>query len=87
MGAIAAIAGLLSIVFYIALIVGTIMLVVHGFKKDTTWGLINLLVPFGLVVFMFKFPDEAQPGRKITLIGLIGAIVCFGITILSASSM
>ena len=25
--------------------VGSIMLIVHGFNKDTTWGLINLLVP------------------------------------------
>ena len=50
----------------IGLFVGTIMLIVHGFKKDTTWGLINLLVPFGMFVFMFKYPDEAQPGKKIT---------------------
>ena len=52
----------------IGLFVGTIMLIVHGFKKDTTWGLINLLVPFGMFVFMFKYPDEAQPGKKITII-------------------
>ena len=55
----------------IGLFVGTIMLIVHGFKKDTTWGLINLLVPFGMFVFMFKYPDEAQPGKKTTITSLL----------------
>ena len=60
--------------------VGSIMLIVHGFNKDTTWGLINLLVPFGMFVFMFKYPDEAEPGRKITLISLIGLIATIALT-------
>ena len=51
--------------------VGSIMLIVHGFKKDTSWGLINLLVPFGMFVFMFKYPDEAQPGKKTTITSLL----------------
>ena len=64
----------------IGLVVGSILLVVHGFKKDTTWGVINLLVPFGAIVFMFKYPDEAEPGRKITLISLIGLIATIALT-------
>ena len=81
---IALVAGILSLIFYIVFFVGAIMLIVHGFKKDTTWGLINLLVPFGFFVFMF---EEAQPGRKVTLIGLIGSIVCLVLTILTAPAM
>jgi len=64
----------------IGLVVGSILLIVHGFKKDTTWGVINLLVPFGAIVFMFKYPDEAEPGRKITLISLIGLIATIALT-------
>ena len=55
----------------IGVCVGSIMLIVNGFKKDTTWGLINLLVPFGMFVFMFKYPDEAQPGKKTTITSLL----------------
>ncbi len=64
----------------IGLVVGSILLIVHGFKKDTTWGVINLLVPFGAIVFMFKYPDEAEPERKITLISLIGLIATIALT-------
>ena len=74
---IAGIAAFLIVVFYIMLLVGQIMLICHGFKKDTTWGVCNLLVPFASLVFMFKFwKDEAQPGGKVTLIAIVGIIVC-----------
>jgi len=84
---IALVSGILSLIFYIVFFVGAIMLIVHGFKKDTTWGIINLLVPFGFFVFMFKYPEEAQPGRKVTLIGLVGSIACLILTILTAPAM
>ena len=51
--------------------VGSIMLIVHGFKKDTTCGLIDLLVPFWMFVFMFKYADEALPGKKTTITSLM----------------
>ena len=87
MVALAAIAGFLTIAFYIALFVGQIMLIVSGFKKDTTWGVCNLLVPFASLVFMIKFwKDEAQPGGKVVLISLIGTIVCVIISLVAASS-
>jgi hypothetical protein len=71
----------------IGLFVGTIMLIVHGFKKDTTWGLINLLVPFGMFVFMFKYPDEAQPGKKITIISLLLLIASMAVSLAIGSAL
>ena len=81
---IAGIAAFLIIAFYIMLLVGQIMLICHGFKKDTTWGVCNLLVPFASLVFMFKFwKDEAQPGGKVTLIAIVGIIVCIVIALVA----
>ena len=81
---IAGIAAFLIVVFYIMLLVGQIMLICHGFKKDTTWGVCNLLVPFASLVFMFKFwKDEAQPGGKVTLIAIVGIIVCIVIALVA----
>ena len=71
----------------IGVFVGTIMLIVHGFKKDTTWGLINLLVPFGMFVFMFKYPDEAQPGKKITIISLLLLIASMAVSLAIGSAL
>ena len=71
----------------IGLVVGSILLIVHGFKKDTTWGVINLLVPFGAIVFMFKYPDEAEPGRKITIISFLGLIAGLAISVAIGSAM
>jgi len=71
----------------IGVFVGTIMLIVHGFKKDTTWGLINLLVPFGMFVFMFKYPDEAQPGKKITIISILLLIASMAVSLAIGSAL
>lgn len=85
---------LLGIVFLLVIIgsgigvtVGSIMLIVHGFKKDTTWGLINLLVPFGMFVFMFKYPDEAQPGKKITITSLLLFIASMAVSLAIGSTL
>ena len=71
----------------IGLAVGSILLIVHGFKKDTTWGVINLLVPFGAIVFMFKYADEAEPGRKVTLISLMVLIASLAISVAIGSTI
>ena len=84
---IAGIAAFLIVAFYIMLLVGQIMLICHGFKKDTTWGVCNLLVPFASLVFMFKFwKDEAQPGGKVTLIAIVGVIVCLVIALVAGGA-
>ena len=84
---IAGIAAFLIIAFYIMLLVGQIMLICHGFKKDTTWGVCNLLVPFASLVFMFKFwKDGAQPGGKVTLIAIVGVIVCLVIALVAGGA-
>tara|TARA_B100001029_G_C14989447_1_gene411113 strand:- start:697 stop:966 length:270 start_codon:yes stop_codon:yes gene_type:complete len=71
----------------IGVCVGSIMLIVHGFKKDTSWGLINLLVPFGMFVFMFKYPDEAQPGKKITITSLLLLIATLAVSVAIGSAL
>ncbi|MBA4717215.1 MAG: hypothetical protein ACJ0IZ_03870 [Verrucomicrobiales bacterium] len=87
MEALLGITAFLLLPFSIGACVGSIMLIVHGFKKDTTWGILNLLVPFAAIVFMFKYPEEAQPGRKITLISLVGLLVCFLVGLLGVASV
>ena len=56
---------ILSLVFSILLLVSGIMLIVKGFNQSTGWGLINLLVPFGIFFFMAKFWDDAKGPAKI----------------------
>ena len=70
-----AVAGILSFVCSLLLFVSGIMLIVKGFKQSTGWGLINLLVPFGIFVFMAKFWDDAKGPSKLFIIGLIGYVV------------
>ena len=67
---------ILSLVFSILLFVSGIMLIVKGFKQSTGWGLINLLVPFGIFFYMAKFWDDAKGPAKLFLLGFIGYIVC-----------
>lgn len=67
---------ILSLVFSILLFVSGIMLIVKGFKQSTGWGLINLLVPFGIFFFMAKFWDDAKGPAKLFIIALIGYAVC-----------
>ena len=67
---------ILSLVFSILLFVSGIMLIVKGFKQSTGWGLINLLVPFGIFFFMAKFWDDAKGPAKLFILGFIGYIVC-----------
>ena len=71
-----AIAGILSFVSGLLLLVSGIMLIVKGFKQSTGWGLINLLVPFGIFFFMAKFWDDAKGPAKLFIIGFIGYVVC-----------
>ena len=67
---------ILSLVFSILFLVSGIMLIVKGFNQSTGWGLINLLVPFGIFFFMAKFWDDAKGPAKLFLLGFIGYIVC-----------
>jgi len=44
----------LSVVCWFVATILHIVMLVHGFKTSTKWGLICLLVPFGSLVFAFK---------------------------------
>lgn len=37
-----------------------VWLLVIAFKESTVWGLVCLLIPFAMLVFVFKFWDEAK---------------------------
>ena len=66
--------------WFVATVLHIVMLV-HGFKTSTKWGLICLLVPFGSLVFAFK--QFGGGGRRIAafafLLAIIGGGVCAGV--------
>ena len=76
-----AIAGILYVVCSILCLVSGIMLIVKGFKQSTGWGLINLLVPFGVFFYMAKFWDDAKGAAKLFIISFIGYVVCVVLTL------
>ncbi len=57
--------------------VGGILFLVRAFKVSVVWGLVCLLVPFGSVIFLFKYFDEAATPFVIQLFGLAVALVPF----------
>ena len=81
-----AIAGILYVVCSILCLVSGIMLIVKGFKQSTGWGLINLLVPFGVFFYMSKFWDDAKGAAKLFFISIIGYVVCFLLTLVGAGA-
>ena len=81
-----AIAGILYVVCSILCLVSGIMLIVKGFKQSTGWGLINLLVPFGVFFYMAKFWDDAKGAAQLFIISLIGYVVAFLLALVGAGA-
>ncbi len=70
---------LLYVVGAIFSLIFTIIILIQAFKTSVGWGLVALLVPFGILVYIFKFWDQTKgPFFKI-LIGvammILGALV------------
>lgn len=65
-----AIGGLLSLV-------GGVMLVVAAFRVSAMWGLIVLLVPFGALVFVVMYWEDAKRGFFVGLAGTGAAAIAF----------
>jgi hypothetical protein len=59
-----------SVVFIVICVVLQIVLIVQGFKVSVKWGFINLLVPFGSLVFAF-----AKSGRRALAVVFLVSIV------------
>ena len=54
-------------------IMGAIWLIIEAFRTSNDWGLVSLLVPFGVVVFAVKKWDRA----KAPTLMLLAGIICF----------
>lgn len=52
-------------------LVGAVMLIVAGFRESLPWGLVVTFVPFGVLVFAFKFWPQAKRGFLISLAGTV----------------
>ena len=57
-----AVGGIISAVF-------GILLLIQAFKESVVWGLVYLLVPFGALVYVVKFWDQAEDLFLKSLIG------------------
>jgi FtsH-binding integral membrane protein len=68
---------IVSVVCWLVATVLHIVMLVHGFKTSTKWGLICLLVPFGSLVFAFK--RFGGGGRRIAAFVFLAAMVAGGI--------
>ncbi len=72
---------LLSVVCWFFATVLHLVMLVHGFKTSTKWGLICLLVPLGSLVFAFK--RFGVGGRRIAafvfLLAIVSGGVCAGV--------
>jgi hypothetical protein len=55
----------------LVILVGSIMLVVAGFRTSVWWGFGNLLIPFWQLVFTIKFWDQAKMGCLLQIIPFI----------------
>ncbi len=58
-----AIGGIISLVF-------GVMLIIQAFKESVLWGLVYLFVPFGALVYVVKFWDQAKGLFLKSLLGL-----------------
>lgn len=61
--------GLMGIGWVIALVFG-VMLLIQAFKVSVLWGLVYLFVPFGAIVFIVKFWDDAKRPFLMSLLSL-----------------
>ncbi len=72
---------ILSVIFWFIATVLHIVMLVHGFKTSTKWGLICLLVPLGSLVFAFR--QFGGGGRRIAafvfLLAIVSGGVCAGV--------
>ena len=56
-------------------IMGAVWLIVEAFRTSTDWGLISLVVPFAVIVFVVKKWDRAMAPTVVFLVGLFCFIV------------
>jgi len=61
-----------------------ILLLIQAFKESVVWGLVYLLVPFGALVYIVKYWDQAKDLFLKSLIG--GAVYLAGIGIAAMAS-
>jgi uncharacterized membrane protein len=61
--------GLLLVGAGIALVYG-IQLIIQAFKESAMWGLIYLFVPFGALIYIIKFWDNAKKPFLMSLIAI-----------------
>lgn len=65
---------ILAGVGYIAAFVFSILILIRAFKESVGWGLVSLLVPFGILVFVIKFWDDCK-GNFLKLLACTGVAI------------
>ncbi len=65
----------MAIVGYIICFVGSIMLLIHAFRKSVGWGLASLFIPFVLLVFTFMNWDDCKKGFLVSMAGIVILVV------------
>jgi len=65
----------------------TVWLVVLAFKESQTWGLISVLVPFGVLAFAVKFWDESKKAMIVWICcGFVAVLTGLGFSMATVNS-
>ena len=58
----------------LAVLVGTVMLLVEAFRESVLWGMAYLFVPFANLAFVICHWDRARKGFLVSIVGAVAAI-------------
>jgi hypothetical protein len=76
----------LSVLASLAMLVFGIQILIAAFKTSTGWGLISLLVPFGVFVFIAKHWEATKTPFLRSVMAFVVAVIGSGISMFGAMS-
>jgi len=76
----------LSVLASVGMIVFSVQILITAFKTSTGWGLASLLIPFAILVFVFKNWEATKTPFLRSLIAFAVALVGTGLSVFGAIS-
>lgn len=77
---------ILSLAGALGMLVFTVMILIHAFKKSVGWGLASLLIPFAILVYVFQNWAEVKTPFLRSLICLVVVGIGTALSIMGAIS-
>ena len=67
--------GIIALLGLLVMLVGVIMILIAAFKESILWGVLSLLVPFAILVFVAMHWSASKKGFLIWLGGFVLAVI------------